>query len=210
MSTPTATAETQQEFLSSFAELEALLCATPSWPSVRAALGIQPPADEQVVLAGLASLIVRGLAKVSPDNVPEIKESVAVLVHRVGAATSLVNVTYAGAHGLIKPFLLCDAGGTGGRVMISAIGAGILRLQALVDDRGLPGQAGVLTASLLDAEDGTVHVSYPGRPSVAIRKAGGQWELAAPENAPFRPVSRQEALNAASLLSNEPAAQKED
>jgi len=51
-----------------FAELEFLLREEPGWPAMREQLNGQVPDSPQVIDAGLASLLARGLARVTSDG----------------------------------------------------------------------------------------------------------------------------------------------
>ena len=52
-----------------FAELEFLLGGRPGWPHGREMLGLNPESTEGIRMAGAASLLVRGLAKVDGADI---------------------------------------------------------------------------------------------------------------------------------------------
>jgi|GEM_PF-6831418 len=195
--------EARAELLTSFAELEALLRATPGWPAVRTALGIQPPADEQVALAGLASLIVRNLARIAANNVPEVQIPVADLTRKVGMATDVITVIFDPGGGTTQAFILCGGRNSDDRVMLSVIGLGVIQLQTLVDYRSLRDLAAVLASNLLDTADGTVHIHDSHRLGVTIRKFAGDWQVETTPttaNALFSPIIRPGTLDPVSAV----------
>ena len=189
--------EGQQELLLTFAELEALVGAAPQWPSVRAAMNTRPPADEQVAIAGTASLLVRNLARFSEDGRTEVVNPVGILAKPLGTATHVVGVTLAEQDGSVAPFLLCA--GDDGRTLVRVAGPGVLALSPVVDDTPVPEQVALLTGALLDDHEGAVLVKPQNEEALTVRRLGQQWEVAdpVPEGvADFRQVSREEALDA--------------
>lgn len=204
MTTDTTSTAPGQELVLTFAELEALLANTPAWPSVRGAMNTHPPADKQIALAGLATLLIRGLATFNPQkNQPDVAPSVTEVVARLGKATVAIGVTRAEIdEGTLSPILLCAHGATGDRAMIRVIGPGILALSPLINQGDIFDQAAVLTAALLEeheGHDGAVMVKPQGKPALTVRKVANRWEVAdsVPQgHAQFRQVSRDEALAA--------------
>ena len=66
-----------------FAELEFLLGGQPGWPQGREILGLNPESTEGIRMAGAASLLVRGLAKVNGADIvvdPAVMMPASVLV----------------------------------------------------------------------------------------------------------------------------------
>ena len=66
-----------------FAELEFLLGGRPGWPHGREMLGLNPESTEGIRMAGAASLLVRGLAKVDGADIvvdPAVMMPASVLV----------------------------------------------------------------------------------------------------------------------------------
>ena len=187
----------QQELLLTFAELEALVAGGPRWPNIRAAMNTRPPADEQVAIAGAASLFVRNMARFSEDGRTEVTGPVGILVKPLGTATHVIGVTLAEQDGSVAPFLLCA--GDDGRTLVRVAGPGVLALSPVVDDTEIPEQVALLTGALLDDHEGAVLIKPQNEEALTVRRLGQQWEVAdpVPEGvADFRPVSREDALDA--------------
>jgi len=197
MDTVNGQGEGQQEFLLTFAELEALVGTEPHWPTVRAAMNTRAPADEQVAQAGMSSLLVRNLARLAEDGRTQVMNVVGDLVKPLGAATDVIGVTLAEQDGSVAPFLLCAGGGS--RTLVRVAGPGVLALSPLVDDTQIPEQVALLAGALLDDHEGAVLVKPQNKQATTIRRLGQQWEVADPVSegvAEFRQVSREEALDA--------------
>jgi len=194
-----ALTDDQNELLLTFAELEALAGGESLWPQVRAAMNTRPPADEQVAAAGLASLLVRDLARLAEDGSPQVASVVAQLAQRVGRASVVVGVTHAHLDETVMPLLLCADGDPDERVLVRVAGPGVVALSPLVNEAPVPDQVAILVRALLDDSDGAVLVKPLGALGVTIRKQGEQWEVGhsiSEGPAEFQHVTQQEALDA--------------
>lgn len=99
-----------------FAEIEFLLYAQPvQAAAVRAALRLVEPADEQVVSAGLASLIARGLCDVTDDDV-HAGDRIQAITAALTRASARADIAVF-SHG--APLSVHIAGGSGFRVSIT-------------------------------------------------------------------------------------------
>ncbi|MDR0782384.1 MAG: hypothetical protein LBE83_01300 [Propionibacteriaceae bacterium] len=197
MATDAATG-TPRELLLTFAELEALVGEEERWPTVRAAMNTRAPADEQVAISGLASLLVRDLARMSEAGEPVVHGQVGQLARRLGRATQVVGLSHVEPDGAIAVFLICAAGGADDRVMVRVVGPGVVALSPLVDDGTIADQAALLGGSLLDGRQGAVHIQPLNRPAVTVRRSSEVWEAAfsvKEGTAKFTEMSRAEAMD---------------
>jgi|GEM_PF-3522535 len=195
------------EMLLTFAELQTLLADAPAWPDVWAGLSTRPAANEQVSIAGLATLLIRGLATVTPQGQPEIDPGVAALAGRLGRATVVVRVALADTRTeSVNQILLCARGGTEDRIMVRITGPGVTAVSALSGTGDIFDDVAALTGRLLDKQEGAVMIKALGRPGVTIRRNGVQWQVGTASlgvTAQFRRVTREQALEVARSCGNQ-------
>jgi len=184
--------------LLTFAELEFVLCEAPGWPRMRAQLNGNPPDTPQVLQAGAASLLARGLTE--PETPDTARPS--ALVRRL--ASALVDCPNPVGISLIMesklgPGVYCSTP-DGRRVLVSIEMPGVARFQELPTDVPPVAQAMGLVEKLLKVEGGVVAVKAIGQPGVLLRRRGEVWELGDNSRDPndldsfFQPVSRGQAL----------------
>ncbi|MDR0960804.1 MAG: hypothetical protein LBM23_10785 [Propionibacteriaceae bacterium] len=158
-----------------FAELEFLFGQNPRWPAVREALNGEIPDSPQVVAAGAASLLARGLARFTRDEQTIIDGTVATLANRLVEAEAPLGITMISEGGM-APAVYC-VGADGGRTLVSIEAPGVAGFQPLPEDLSPVDQAMTLFDRAISVEGAVTSVKVAGQLPVLIRKRDGGWEL---------------------------------
>jgi len=159
-----------------FAELEFLFQSEPAWPERRAALNGEPPDSQQVLAAGAMSLIVRGLANLSPDGDIVTGDAFLDLVKGLTRCRCPVGISMILGDNVAPGVYCVDViRGTRTLVTIEAPGLALFRgrppVRPVVDEAmGLVGEAAAV-------DGGTVVLKAIGALGLSFRHRGDVWEL---------------------------------
>ena len=161
--------------LLTFAELEFLLRDAPRWPLMRDQLNGTAPESVQVLDAGVASLLVRGLGKILPDGSAAGEGWVVSLASGLVDSPCPVGVSMMFEHA-VAPAVYCPCQ-DGRRVLVSIEGPGYALFQPLEKNVSPVVQALGLVGQAADVAGSVVAVKAVGRAGVVFRRRGEVWEL---------------------------------
>lgn len=171
-----------------FAELEFLLGGRPGWPHGREILGLNPESTEGIRMAGAASLLVRGLAKVDGADIvvdPAVMMPASVLV----SGGEVFGLALSGNERMALSTLVI-ARAPAGRILVSADLPGIFELRPLTVD--VEPLAMLTEISLGVVSDAGILAIGHGDTVLQIQHQDSTWSWRTAEDQPMVPASEGE------------------
>lgn len=161
-----------------FAELEFLLARSEGWPRIRSNLGLSTPeSTPDVSAAGLASLLVRGLAAVEEGEV-KVRGDVTELAGRLAESGLIVTLSRL-QEGLAAGGAYLSTGDGSRRALASIIMPGVLELRPLSADQPAADQLAQVVVGVLEVDPSIVllhRVDIESQPLIIANEPDG-WKM---------------------------------